>query len=269
MDIHEQVLDAILSEPGTSKSDLSSRFDLNDYRLKRILRHINKGLSESTILNDDRNGVWLVRVDPEKCGGMVWHGARLGGYLQCSRVPELPDGCCYRHSDWENPEMIAFERRLRHATGPCEPTARHLTHLSLTEIEDLARGLKEIVAMTLKELQRRKRFLAILGSAASFLRWKAMMAERHDRESWIPPEFAERHRRSSGNSFEFTLKKHFVVLEVPPDSSREDVLKAWRRLARRYHPDVQIGGDEEMMKIINLAKERIFRMRGWDREDRK
>ena len=38
---------------------------------------------------------------------------------------------------------------------------------------------------------------------------------------------------------------------------------AWKRLAKRCHPDRE-GGDEEKMKAVNLAKERIFRLRRWD-----
>ena len=79
----------------------------------------------------------------------------------------------------------------------------------------------------------------------------------------IPPEFFERHRRSSGNTFDYALKKHFLVLEVASDATRQQVLNAWRRLARRHHPDAA-GGDEERMKAINLAKERIFRIKRWD-----
>ena len=79
----------------------------------------------------------------------------------------------------------------------------------------------------------------------------------------IPPEFEERHRRSSINTYEYSLKKYFILLEVSESASRDDVLKAWRKMARRYHPDAE-GGDEEMMKHVNLAKERIFRLRRWD-----
>jgi DnaJ-domain-containing protein 1 len=82
-------------------------------------------------------------------------------------------------------------------------------------------------------------------------------------QDWLPPEFAARHRQSSINPFEYGLKKHFDTLGISSEAKRDDVLKAWRRLARKYHPDAK-RGSEEKMKAINLAKERIFRIRKWD-----
>jgi DnaJ-domain-containing protein 1 len=268
MTLHEQVLREILREPGASKSCLGRRFDLSPYRLKRVFRHIEQELSGRVLVGDDRNGCWIVDVDDEKCLGMEWRGVDRGGYLQCVRAPEFPDGRCYAHSNWQSPSLMALERRLRVAVGPCEPTAYHLSQLPLSMIEEFTRDLSGISPKTLNQRLQRQGFLDMLGSAAAFLRWKERMAATHDDDRWIPPEFADRHRRSSGNSFEFSLKKHFVALEVPPEATREEVLRAWRRLARRYHPDVQ-NGDEERMKLINLAKERIFRMRRWDRDSGK
>ena len=47
----------------------------------------------------------------------------------------------------------------------------------------------------------------------------------------------------------------YDVLGVAPDASDEDVSKAYKRLARRYHPDLHPGDDEaaRMMGVINRA----------------
>ena len=38
-------------------------------------------------------------------------------------------------------------------------------------------------------------------------------------------------------------RDYYELLGVPPDASREEIHSAYRRLARRYHPDVNAGGD--------------------------
>ncbi|MBI5571724.1 MAG: DnaJ domain-containing protein [Desulfomonile tiedjei] len=262
MTLHARVLQCILEEPGTSKQRLCRRFDLNRYRLRRVFQKIDEGLSGRSLVQDDLNGVWIVAMDPEKCAGTIWLGGDEGGYVQCSGPREFADGRCYDHSGWENPEMIAFERRLRWVAGPCEASARVLAQLTMTVLEDLAETLSAVNPVTFRQLQEKKRLAGMLRSAMAFVRWK-QRARPSASGSWIPPEFAERLRRSSGNTFEFAVKQHFLVLEVTSDAGRDEVVKAWRKLARRYHPDAE-GGDEERMKLINLAKDRIFLIRGWD-----
>lgn len=89
------------------------------------------------------------------------------------------------------------------------------------------------------------------------------MIRRHRTEQRIPPEFFDRNRTASSRPMEFSFKRYFIVLEVSPKATKEEVLRAWRKLARQHHPDVE-GGDEEKMKEVNDAKDRIFRIRRWD-----
>jgi len=51
----------------------------------------------------------------------------------------------------------------------------------------------------------------------------------------------------------------FKVLGVSPDAGEEEITKAYRSLARRYHPDVNPGdvSAERKMKEINAAYEQI------------
>ncbi len=262
MDLRDQILKFILDEPGASVERLCRLFTVSEYRLKRIFRHIEKDLHGKNIAHDHKNGVWIVEVDPERCLGIDWMGPDNGGYVQCGRLPEFPDARCWHHSGWENAEMIAFERRLGYLTGPSEPNPYSMSHLSPEEIDELLKALNRIAPATLMQQEQKKRFMSMLQSALAILRWKYQMRGRRI-EQEIPWEFADRHRKSSIKTFEFSLQRHFRVLELSPNSTKEEVMKAWRRLARRFHPDT-VDGDEERMKAINLAKERIFRVRGWD-----
>jgi molecular chaperone DnaJ len=48
------------------------------------------------------------------------------------------------------------------------------------------------------------------------------------------------------------MKDYYKILGVPPDASEEEIKKAYRRLAHKYHPDKK-GGDEKKFKEINEA----------------
>jgi hypothetical protein len=262
MNLQERVFKTILEQPGTSKKRIARLFGLSSYRLHRVFRHIERDLQGRTLVHHDENGVWVVEMDPGRCMGTRWSGAPGRGYSQCSKDPEFPDRRCYDHSECENPEMVAFKRKLDHLVGPAEPTAFHLSHLTIEIVENLIGALKRIAPLTLRDHVGKNRFLGLLEAALKTLKWKDQMRQRRSRDR-IPPEFFERHRRSSGKTFEYSLRKHFLILEVATDATREQVLNAWRKLARRHHPDT-IGGDEERMKAINLAKDKIFRIRRWD-----
>jgi curved DNA-binding protein len=53
------------------------------------------------------------------------------------------------------------------------------------------------------------------------------------------------------------LRNYYEVLEVPSNASGDDIKKAFRKLARRYHPDVNPGDltAEEKFKSLNEAYE--------------
>jgi DnaJ-domain-containing protein 1 len=262
MNLEQDVLTVILQHPGTSKRRLSRMFSLSSYRLHRVFRLLERDLENRTLIHDENNGVWIVDIEPDRCHGVDWHGPDDGGYRQCVNKPKFPDSRCYVHSEWESSEMTAFRRELECLVSPCDPSAYHLGQLTLTIIEEMLRKIAGIRPMTLQEELARRRFQAMLKSAFAFLTWKDMMRRRRQ-EQEIPPEFFERHRSSSVRPMEFAVKKLFLILEVPPTSTREEVLKAWRKLARKFHPDTE-NGNEEKMKELNHAKDRIFRIRRWD-----
>ena len=62
------------------------------------------------------------------------------------------------------------------------------------------------------------------------------------------------------------MKDPYTILGVSRDATDEDIKKAYRTLARKYHPDNYAGSDladvaEEKMKEINEAYDLITRMR--------
>ena len=51
-------------------------------------------------------------------------------------------------------------------------------------------------------------------------------------------------------------KDYYEILGVPRTAGEEEIKKAFRRLARKYHPDVAKGkGTEDKFKEVNEAYE--------------
>ncbi|MFC1834796.1 J domain-containing protein [Thermodesulfobacteriota bacterium] len=263
MALRQEVVDYIRKAPGTSRTAMSTIFNLSAYRINRVFRQIGRDLSDEMLVSGEGYGVWIVPLDPKKCRGMVWMGVEEGGYKQCDCPTEFRDHCCSEHSAVEDPEMTAFRRQLSFLAGPCEPSAYGLSHLSIVVVEKLLAHLQTVEPSTKKETLSKEAMLEMLVAAVRHLRWKEVMRRLREGAD-IPAELWRRHRASSMNPFEFGLRKHFTTLEVTPKSTREEVLKAWKRLARICHPDTEGGGDEERMKLINIAKDRIFRIRRWE-----
>jgi DnaJ-class molecular chaperone len=52
--------------------------------------------------------------------------------------------------------------------------------------------------------------------------------------------------------------EHYKTLEIPVNSSKNEVKKAFRKLAHIWHPD-KIGGNEEKFKSINNAYSELMK----------
>lgn len=66
------------------------------------------------------------------------------------------------------------------------------------------------------------------------------------------------------------MKNPYEVLGISPNATNEEVKKAYRELARKYHPDNYVDSPmadlaEEKMKEINEAYDEILRMRAGEK----
>ena len=53
-------------------------------------------------------------------------------------------------------------------------------------------------------------------------------------------------------------KNHYEVLGITRDATPDQIKKAYRKLARKYHPDLSKEADaEEQMQAINVAYETL------------
>jgi hypothetical protein len=262
--INLQILHFIREKPGTLRRSLLEIFNLTEYRLNRVLRNLQREFPDLVFPWSNDHGVWALELDRSRCLGVNWLGQSSGGYSQCQGEPGYADGRCYEHSECESPEMIAFMRRVAYLLGPIEPNPMNLMSLGIVQVEELFETLRRITPLTKSEFHSRYRLVKIFGSAYATLKWKKRRRPKFS-DFRLPPEFEARHRSSSINPFEYSLKKLFSMLDIPTTSSREQTLRAWKRLARLHHPDAQGGkGNEDRMKELNMAKDRIFRIRRWD-----
>lgn len=53
------------------------------------------------------------------------------------------------------------------------------------------------------------------------------------------------------------IAKFYEILNIPLSSTKEEIKKAYKRLANKHHPDKE-GGDEEMFKLIKDAYDTIL-----------
>ncbi|MGC8659746.1 MAG: DnaJ domain-containing protein [Desulfomonilaceae bacterium] len=262
--INSKILQFIKDNPGAPKSVISSMFNLSDYRFNRALRYIEREFGDIAFSSSNEHGVWVVKIDRGRCLGMIWRDSGNDGYFQCEESPEFPDGMCYEHSTCESPEMTAFVRKLSYVLGPREPNPLNLLTLGPVQLEELFEIVRRITPLTKAEYQTRLRLTRAFASACATIKWKRRRGPNSS-EFRMPPGFEERLKGSSINPFEYSLKKLFALLEIPSTSTREETLQAWKRLARRYHPDASHGiGNEEKMKELNIAKDKIFRIRRWN-----
>jgi hypothetical protein len=256
-----RMIERIRERPGQSREELGAYFGIPVPRLGRLLRQAARDvLAPGSALHIGEHGIWVIDLDRTRCAGVDWV-EESGAYVQCPASPCYSDGRCYAHSSEPNAEFIAFEREMGYLLGPGRPNVIDTAQLGRSRIEELEERLSSIPTHTHKDVEAKARWERVIRGALGFIAWKKKGSSRQAER--ISPEFLRRHRESSVNPFEFTLRKCFAVLETTPEAARDEVLNAWRRLAKRHHPD-RTGGDDALMKALNEAKDRIFRLRGWD-----
>jgi DnaJ-domain-containing protein 1 len=120
------------------------------------------------------------------------------------------------------------------------------------ELEDDVRydswggGLEGLSDVELQaELERRRRAREEAEEAASGPRARPAPGGARRPE---PPR-----RTSAGDA---AIRRAYAALEVPPGSDFETVRKAYRRLMRKYHPDLH-GGSPEALRAANDLTQRL------------
>jgi hypothetical protein len=58
------------------------------------------------------------------------------------------------------------------------------------------------------------------------------------------------------------MKNYYTILQIPEDSNRDDIRKAYRRLAKQYHPDVNKSPDAHE-KFCEITEAYEFLMNHW------
>ncbi len=260
-----QIMKFIQSRPGTCKTGICNNFGLSEYRLNRAFRNLSREFGDITFVSSHEHGVYCVELDPCRCSGLDWSDGASKGFFQCQNPPKFSDGRCYEHSHVQSSEMAAFGRKLSYCLGPAEPNARNILSLGMTLIEEFREILTAISPLTKLEFESRSSLMDMFNSAYATLKLRERLKDQRTEGFHWRSEFESRHRASSVNPFEYSLRKLFSLLGIASDSSKEETLRAWKKLARIYHPDTSgDGGDEEKMKELNMAKDRIFRIRRWD-----
>ncbi len=95
---------------------------------------------------------------------------------------------------------------------------------------------------------------------------------------WLLYNYIEPKKRSFANEYKMEFKDYYKILGVTPETPTDDIKRAFRKLARQYHPDVsKLPDAEHRFKEINEAWEVLkdeqkrkqydeLRTGGWQRQ---
>ena len=61
---------------------------------------------------------------------------------------------------------------------------------------------------------------------------------------------------------ETAMAEYYAILGLDNNASVEQIKKAYRQKAAKYHPDVKATGDEDIFKSINRAYEKLLASKG-------
>jgi DnaJ-domain-containing protein 1 len=104
------------------------------------------------------------------------------------------------------------------------------------------------------EIERRRRAREEAEEAISGKRPEASRADGPTRSSTRPsggPRFDPPRRTASGDN---AIRKAYAALEVQPGSDFETIRKSYRRLMRKYHPDLHRASPEAQRAATDLAQ---------------
>jgi DnaJ-domain-containing protein 1 len=95
---------------------------------------------------------------------------------------------------------------------------------------------------------------------------EAATGKRRDAPRAADPRAEPPRRTAAGDS---AIRKAYAALEVPPGSDWETIRKAYRRLMRKYHPDLHSGSPEAQRAATDLAQRLTEAYKLLERQTRK
>ena len=167
--------------------------------------------------------------------------------------------------DMDEEALAHFIADLVHKNTALEEQIRALQeHIAALEAEaaDVPTRLREAVISGREEVlhafgHRREEFERMLQEFAR--RERAHAKQERQRQERQRHEEAARKRQEQSRRRSRPSKPWWEVLEVSPEASEAEVRRAYRSLAKRYHPDRCETGDAERMAEINAARDEAMR----------
>jgi len=83
---------------------------------------------------------------------------------------------------------------------------------------------------------------------------KRRREERESRAAEDAQRARERSRQAAGGTRENKIAQYYAQLEVPYGSDLDTVKQSYRRLMRKYHPDLHSGNPEKQKVATELAQ---------------
>lgn len=83
---------------------------------------------------------------------------------------------------------------------------------------------------------------------------KRRREERESRAAETDQRARDRARQAAGGTRENKIAQYYAQLEVPYGSDLETVKQSYRRLMRKYHPDLHSGNPEKQKVATELAQ---------------
>lgn len=96
-------------------------------------------------------------------------------------------------------------------------------------------------------------------------KYKSESGQRTARNSPFDDDFEPAWEPDAGSQFDPELARYYANLEVPYGSDLETVRQAWKRLLKKYHPDLHSGEPEkqrianELVQGLNRAYEELLK----------
>ena len=136
-----------------------------------------------------------------------------------------------------------------------------LVHAALeSDIKDITLMLAESAYDKLKQkIQNARKFGAFIADRYTLLKEEISLSEHTNGEDpWLEKIINICHEHfSSGRSF--GSLKYFAILELPPSANESDIKKAYKRLAKKYHPDKTGSNDSsESFRTVTEAKDKLL-----------